>query len=187
MKSFSKEELRNLSQDAPAQSGPVLLHIAANAANDDGRTALMGAEQRTWGDLFRRLPTDRLAEPVVDALRSERARALYADALERMTGAALDRPIGRPLDRLPDDAPGRIEAAIAEPVWHWLSAQVPLVAQRVDIAARVEEKVLVFPPERLEELVRGVIERELVLIVRMGYVLGAVVGLALVGVTALLG
>ena len=151
------------------------------------RTALMGAERRTWGDLFRRLPPDRLAEPVVDALRSERARALYADALERMTAAALERPIGRPLDRLPDDAPGRIEAAIAEPVWHWLSAQVPLVAQRVDIAARVEEKVLVFPPERLEDLVRGVIERELILIVRMGYVLGAVVGLALVGVTALLG
>lgn len=151
------------------------------------RGALVGAERRTWGELFRRMPPERMAEPAVDALRSERARALYAEALERLTSAALDRPIGRPLDRLPDDAPARIEAAVAEPVWHWLSVQVPLVAQRVDIAARVEEKVLVFPPEQLEELVRGVIERELVLIVRMGYVLGAVVGLALVGVTALLG
>lgn len=151
------------------------------------RAAFDGTQRRTWADLFRRLPPESLAGPVVDALRSERARELYAAALERVAEAALDRPIGRALDRLPDDAPGRIEAAVAEPVWHWIAAQVPVVAQRIDIAARVEEKVLVFPPEQLEELVRDVIERELVLIVRLGYVLGAVVGLALVGVSALLG
>lgn len=151
------------------------------------RGALGTAERRTWGDLFRRLPPERLAAPAVEALRSERARRLYEGTLDRLTEAIMNRPVGRPLDRLPPDAPDRIEAAVAEPVWLWLSAQVPVVAQRIDIAARVEEKVLEFPPERLEALVKGVIERELVLIVRLGYVLGAVVGLALVGVTALLG
>lgn len=173
-----------------------VLDAALRLARDDAtrellvervRAAIEGAERHTWDDVFRRLPPERLADPVVDALRSDRAREIYGAALVALTRSAMDRPIGRPLDRLPDDTPARIEAALAEPVWHWLSGQVPEIAGRVDIAARVEEKVLVFPPERLEEIVRGVTERELVLIVRLGYVLGAVVGLALVGVSALLG
>jgi len=44
----------------------------------------------------------------------------------------------------------------------------------------VEEKVLHFPMPRLEEIVRKVTDRELVLIVRLGYLLGAIIGAMLV-------
>jgi uncharacterized membrane protein YheB (UPF0754 family) len=41
----------------------------------------------------------------------------------------------------------------------------------------VERKVLGFSTQRIEEIIRHVTERELKLIVRLGYVLGAVIGL----------
>ena len=88
---------------------------------------------------------------------------------------------------LPDDAPGRIEAALGDPLWSWLQTQVPDVVERIDVAGRVEEKVRDFPTERLEDLVKRVTDRELTLIVRLGYVLGAFVGTVLVVVDALLG
>jgi len=150
------------------------------------RDALGAAERRTWGDLLGALPPERIADAIVAAARDPRARDVYARALERAARAVMDRPIGRPGALLPDDAADRIENAVAAPIWDWTTAQVPLVAARIDIASRVEEKVLEFPPERLEELVRGVTERELVLIIHLGYVLGAIVGLALVALRSVL-
>ena len=47
-----------------------------------------------------------------------------------------------------------------------------------DIAARVEQKINEFPMRQVEELIRGVTERELQLIVKLGYVLGGMIGLA---------
>jgi uncharacterized membrane protein YheB (UPF0754 family) len=41
----------------------------------------------------------------------------------------------------------------------------------------VEQKVLGFSTQRMEEMVRGVTQRELELIVRLGYWLGGLVGL----------
>lgn len=83
---------------------------------------------------------------------------------------------------LPADGPARIEAALADPIWDWMQTQVPTVVERIDVARRVEEKVRHFPMERLEDLVRRVTDRELKLIVRLGYVLGAMIGAATVGV-----
>jgi uncharacterized membrane protein YheB (UPF0754 family) len=40
----------------------------------------------------------------------------------------------------------------------------------------VERKVLGFSTQRVEEIVRGVTQRELNLIVQLGYVLGAAIG-----------
>ena len=92
-----------------------------------------------------------------------------------------------PLDYRQADAVVRIRTAIEEPLWRWIREQVPNVARRVDITARVENKILEFPMARVEELVRGVTERELRLIIYLGYVLGAVIGAALVGAQALMG
>ncbi len=47
----------------------------------------------------------------------------------------------------------------------------------MDITRRVEQKMLDYPTERLEELIRNVTDRELRLIVRLGYLLGAIIGL----------
>ena len=54
--------------------------------------------------------------------------------------------------------------------------QLPSLVQRLDVQAMVERKVLAFSVERVEELLRTVIDRELKLIIISGYVLGAFVG-----------
>ena len=82
--------------------------------------------------------------------------------------------------------PQRIEAALGDPIWDWLQTQVPAVVERIDVARRVEDKVLHFPMAKMEEIVRRVTDRELRLIVRLGYLLGAIIGLGLVAVDRLL-
>lgn len=141
------------------------------------RASLTSAEQRTWGDLFRHLPPDRIADAIVAAARSERARSFYRDSAARAVDLILERQIGRLADHLPPDAARRIETAIAPPLWRWIQDQVPSIVQRIDIAKKVEQKILDFPTARVEEIVKGVTERELRLIVRLGYVLGAFIGL----------
>ncbi len=141
------------------------------------QATLRAAEHRSWGDLFRHVPPERIADAVVAGARSERARSLYREAAGRLLTRAFEKPIGRIADHLPEDAASRIEGAIAEPLWTWLQEQVPDVARRIDIAGQVERKILDFPMERVEELIRSVTERELIIIVRLGYALGAVIGL----------
>ncbi|HSJ08262.1 MAG TPA: DUF445 family protein, partial [Longimicrobiales bacterium] len=131
---------------------------------------------RTWGDLLRHVPADKIAEAVVTAARSERAAELYRDAAVKGVDWMLERPIGRMADKFGDDAAPRAQAALAGPLWSWVQEQVPAVAQKLDIAARVEQKILEFPTAQVEQLVRGVTERELHMIVRLGWVLGGVIG-----------
>lgn len=150
------------------------------------RATLGAAEARTWGDLLGRVPPDRIAEALVSIARSDEAAVVYRDAGQRVIRALLERPIGRPADLLGEDAVQRIRAALEEPLWRWLREQVPAVARRVDVAGRVEKKILEFPMARVEELVRSVTERELQLIIYLGYVLGAVIGSALLVAQALI-
>jgi len=142
---------------------------------------------RTWGDILERVPRERIAEVLVSAARSEGARRAVDAAARRLLASALDRPIGTPARWLPPHGPARIEAALADPIWDWLQTQVPTVVERIDVARRVEEKVLHFPTPRMEEIVRRVTDRELKLIVRLGYLLGAVIGAVLVTLDAFLG
>ena len=150
------------------------------------RATLDAAEQQTWGDVFRRIPPDRVADAIVAAARSERARAFYQDAAGRVITLVLDRPIGRIGDHVPEDAPERVERALAGPLWAWIQDQIPPIAQRIDIAGRVQSRILDFPTRQLEDLIKGVTERELQLIVRLGYVLGAVIGLASAGISLMI-
>lgn len=154
---------------------------------DKLRTGLGIAEHRTWGDLFRRLPPERLAEFLIGVARSREAAGIYREAFGKLASAIIDRRIGRPADYLPEEAPDRIEEAIADPLWGWLQAQVPSLAARIDIAGKVEQKILDYPTAKLEALIRAVTQKELKMIVRLGYVLGAVVGSVLLAVNALLG
>jgi uncharacterized membrane protein YheB (UPF0754 family) len=140
------------------------------------RTALAAAEHRTWGDVFRHLPPERVADALVAAARSERAREMYHEAAGRIVDRIFERPIGRIANHMPNDAPARIEKAIAPPLWSWVQDQVPGIAQRIDIGRKVEEKILEYPTAQVEALIRGVTEKELRLIVQLGYVLGAVIG-----------
>ncbi|MFC1662416.1 DUF445 family protein, partial [Gemmatimonadota bacterium] len=142
--------------------------------------ALDRAGERTWGEVLERMPPETLSRWIVSTTRSEAAQALFRGAAERMVDTLLDRPIGRPSRWLPPEAPKRIEQAISDPLWSWMQTQVPDVVQRINVAGRVEEKVLNYPTAKMEELVKRVTDRELRLIVRLGYVLGAFIGGVLV-------
>jgi uncharacterized membrane protein YheB (UPF0754 family) len=149
------------------------------------RSGLDRAAKGTWGDLLRKVPAGRVASGVVAAARSGPAQEVYREVLQRALRGLLDRRIGRPADWLPPDAPDRIRDALSDPLWEWLQGQVPEAVRTLDVARRVEDKVMGFPTHRMEELVRRVTERELRLIVRLGYVLGAIIGGVLVGINAL--
>ncbi|TVP59214.1 MAG: DUF445 family protein [Gemmatimonadales bacterium] len=144
------------------------------------------ASEGTWGELLRRIPPEKVAAGVVAAARSDAARRAYRETTARLLSRLLDRPIGRPADWLPTDGVGRIERALSGPLWEWLQGQVPHVVDTLDVARRVEEKVLDYPVMRMEELVRRVTERELKLIVRLGYGLGAMIGALLVILNAMI-
>ena len=141
----------------------------------------------TWGQVLERVPRERITEALVSAARTEGARKAVDAGARRVVARVLDRPIGRPARWLPDEGPRRIEAALGDPIWDWLQTQVPAVVERIDVARRVEEKVLDFPTPRMEEIVRRVTDRELKLIVRLGYLLGAMIGSTLVIFDALSG
>ena len=142
--------------------------------------AMDKAGDRTWGEVLEKVPPETLSRWLVTAARSDAAQRLLRGWADRTADTLLDKPIGKPAAWLPEGAPERIERAIGDPLWGWLQTQVPDVVHRINVAGRVEEKVLNFPTARMEELVKRVTDREMRLIVRLGYVLGAVVGSVLV-------
>ena len=149
--------------------------------------ALEKVGARTWGEVFEKLPPDRVAEWLVAGARSEAATTLYREAASRLSKNILERPIGTPANWLPEGASRTAEQTLGNPVWEWLQTQVPDVVQQIDVAGRVEEKVLAFPPAKMEELVKKVTHKELKIIVRLGYLLGGFIGIALVILNSLWG
>lgn len=149
-------------------------------------SALDKAGARTWGQVFERIPPEQVTHWFVTAARSEPASNLLGEVANRLVTTLLDRPIGTPSTWLPEGSPRRIEEALGDPLWEWLQTQVPTVVRQIDVADRVEQKVLDFPMPKLEDMVRKVTDRELRLIVRLGYVLGAFIGILLVTMNALL-
>ena len=120
------------------------------------------------------------------AARSERARSMAVEAVRGAGVALLDRPLGRLGRWLPDDAPRRLVATAAPAVWDQIIEKLPALLETVDIPAMVERKVLGFSTQRVEDLVRGVTQRELNLIVQLGYVLGGAIGAAQFALESLL-
>ena len=78
--------------------------------------------------------------------------------------------------RLPAEQVDRLVAELSPALWRWIEQQVPEIVSRVDVQSMVEDKVLGFSLQRIEEIVRATSQRELDIIIRLGYVLGAVVG-----------
>ena len=149
--------------------------------------ALEGVGARTWGQVLEKLPPDRVAEWLVSGARSEAAETLCREVATRLSSSLMDRAIGRPANWLPEGSGRKLEEAMSDPVWEWLQTQVPAVIQQIDIAGRVEQKVLDFHPAKMEELVRKVTHKELRIIVRLGYLLGAFIGTALAIMNLILG
>lgn len=147
--------------------------------------ALQAAEQRTWGDLLSRLPPERAAGWLADAARSPQVTGWVRDGIASALHRLLDRPIGRPAALLPDGATDRLAQRLSPVLWQWIQHQVPELVARVDVQTMVEQKILSFSLERMEQIVRATTQRELDLIVRLGYVLGALVGAVAYVVTLL--
>jgi uncharacterized membrane-anchored protein YjiN (DUF445 family) len=154
---------------------------------DQAEETVARVGDRSWADALRTLPAARLGSWIASALGTEPGRQLIEAAREPAVRWALTRPIGRPGHLLGEDAAARLGNALSPHIWSWITRQVPEIASRVRVAERVEEKIRDYPLAQLEKLVRSVTEQELKLIVRLGYVLGGVIGTILVGITVLIG
>lgn len=176
------EARRDENRTARARLGDLVLRIAG-----DERTrafiertvhdALGRAEGRTWGEVLAPVKDDEIVRWVLESVRSPRAAELAVGAAGGAARAVLERPIGRLGRFLPDDAARRMATAAAPALWEWFVAQVPGFLETLDVEGMVERKVLGFSTRRIEEIVRGVTQRELDVIVYLGYALGAIIGL----------
>jgi uncharacterized membrane protein YheB (UPF0754 family) len=122
------------------------------------------------------LMNDVIVKWALRAARSERARAMAAEAVSGGVASLLDRPIGRLSRWVPQDAAQRMVEAASPAVWDQIIEKLPALLETVDIPSMVERKVLGFSTQRVEDIVRGVTQRELTLIVQLGYVLGGLIG-----------
>jgi uncharacterized membrane protein YheB (UPF0754 family) len=135
------------------------------------------AERRTWGDLLGVVPPERLAEALGEALAGDGGRRWVEERAGQVAAELLARPIGRPAAWLGDDTTTAIRNGVSAAAWSWMQAQIPRVVEQIRVPEMVEQKVLGFSTQRMEEIVRTVTQRELDLIVRLGYLLGGLVGL----------
>ncbi|MCL7959712.1 MAG: DUF445 family protein [marine benthic group bacterium] len=147
---------------------------------DRAESAVLKAGQRSWADVIRLVPARRAGGWIASGLRSEAGRAHFDRFKGWLTERVLNQPIGS-LERYGrEGAALRLSESLGDPVWEWITGKVPEVAANVRVADRVESKILEFPIAELERLVRSITEKELNLIVRLGYFLGAGIGLLLV-------
>lgn len=142
------------------------LNIALTRVTPAERLARLSPERRTA-----------LARKVADWLvRFSRDRGLAEEGIRSLAKALLDRPIGRPVEWLGEENADALTRAIVDESWAWVQRQVPGAVGELDIPGMVEQKVMGLSTQKMEELVRNVTEKELKLIVDLGYVLGAIVG-----------
>jgi uncharacterized membrane protein YheB (UPF0754 family) len=158
-----------------------LVRVARDAATREAIARavdrLLGAaERRTWGDVLDVVPSDRLARTVGDALAGDAGRRWIEDGVGQVATTLLARPIGRPSAWLGAETTRALREALSAVAWAWLQEQIPRVVDQIRVPEMVEQKVLGFSTQRMEEIVRTVTQRELDLIVRLGYVLGGMVG-----------
>jgi uncharacterized membrane protein YheB (UPF0754 family) len=163
--------------------GPDRMDGLERAAADYVLAALRSPETRRW-TVARAHDAIQLGRR---ALAGESGQQRVAETAHDAVRALLDAPIGRPADLLPPDAETRLRTALTEPLWQWMQRQVPVVVSQLSVQEMVEQKVLGFSVERMEELIRNVTQKELTLIVQLGYVLGALVGIVAWGINVLLG
>lgn len=149
--------------------------------------AVAGTAGGSWSNLLTAIPSDRVCSAAISLARSDSVRANYPALLGRLLRALLDLPVGRPAEWLAPEATARARRALSDPLWRWIQSEIPGMVGTLDVGRRVEEKVRAYPAAKLEEVVRRVTARELRVIVRLGYVLGAAIGGILVVVTAAVG
>ena len=108
-------------------------------------------------------------------IRDEIARTIH-DALI----AYLQKPISEIVANVAvtqePEAGKKIAHSTAPLVWEWIHTQLPSLVQRLDVQAMVERKVMAFSVDKVEDILRSVINNELRLIITFGYILGGFIG-----------
>ena len=130
-------------------------------------------------------------EQVVGLLEEPEIREEISKAIHDAILSYLQKPISDILGNLEakkdPDAPRRLAASAAPVIWEWIHDQLPELIKKLDVQAMVERKVMAFSVERVEEILRNVIQNELNLIITTGYVLGGLIGVCTFGLQKLLG
>ncbi len=139
-------------------------------------SALEGVAHRRLDDLLAGVSDETIAGWVLEGLRGEATQQFVRDTAARVVQKALDAPIGVPSRWLPPKANERLAAVLAPAIWEWIVTSLPGLVQKFDVPALIERKVNEFSTQRVEEIVRGVTQRELNLIIKFGFALGAVIG-----------
>ena len=139
-------------------------------------SALEGVAHRRLDDLLSGVSDETIAGWILEAMRGEATQQFVRDTATSIAQKALDAPIGRPARWLPAHSNERFAAMLAPAIWEWIVESLPALVQKFDVPALIERKVNEFSTERVEEIVRGVTQRELNLIIKFGFALGAVIG-----------
>lgn len=130
-------------------------------------------------------------EQVVGLLEEPEIREEISKAIHDAILSYLQKPISDILGNLEakkdPEAPRRLAAAAAPVIWEWIHDQLPELIKKLDVQAMVERKVMAFSVDRVEEILRNVIQNELNLIITTGYVLGGLIGVCTFGLQKLLG
>lgn len=104
-----------------------------------------------------------------------RCPQLLYDAISREADALLDRPVGELLAPYEEKMAG-----LRELMRKWylqlIDSALPRLLQAIDIESIVEQKINSLNPRELEQLLRGLMKRELSAIIWLGCLLGFVMG-----------
>jgi uncharacterized membrane protein YheB (UPF0754 family) len=119
-------------------------------------------------------------------VRDEISRTIHDAILTYLQKPIADIVGNVELTRGPD-APERIAHAMAPMIWEWIHMQLPSLVKRLDLQGMVERKVMAFSVDRVEEILRSVIQNELNMIIVTGYVLGGLIGVVTFGLSKLIG
>jgi uncharacterized membrane protein YheB (UPF0754 family) len=171
------------------------LHSMFNRFVDDMRfherifAKLMMTEKK-FESMLDAIETDGV-EQVVGLLEEPEIREEISKAIHDAILTYLQKPISDILGdveaKKDPEAPARLAAQAAPAIWEWVQDQLPELIKKLDVQSMVERKVMAFSVDRVEEILRGVIQNELNLIIITGYVLGGLIGVCTFGLQKLLG
>ncbi|MBA2626428.1 MAG: DUF445 family protein, partial [Gemmatimonadales bacterium] len=133
-------------------------------------------ERRTWGDVIGSVRPERVATFAAGALAGEQGRRTVEALITNVVDRLLEQPIGRPAEWIGPEMTASLRQGVIDEAWTWVQAQIPRLVQQIQVREIIEEKVNLLPIERVEHLIRDVSQKELDLIVKIGYVLGGVFG-----------
>ena len=171
------------------------LHSMFNRFFDDMRCherifAKLMMTEKKFDSVLDAIETDGV-EQVVGLLEEPEIREEISKAIHDAILTYLQKPISDILGdveaKKDPEAPRRLAASAAPVIWEWIHDQLPELIKKLDVQAMVERKVMAFSVERVEEILRNVIQNELNLIITTGYVLGGLIGVCTFGLQKLLG